>query len=161
MLYLRRLCAGWNAAHSPLSFSPLPISPLFCCCLDTKSYLFYDHTQGSSVQGISQARILEWVAVSSSGDLPDPGMDSVSPVLAGRFFTTEPPEKPQPLLEIFKNFIGKVRSTLGGNTTIYYELINHHRSATLRPYLLTFRKGISFPGFCMCLFLNSEDHTVY
>ena len=64
--------------------------------------------------------MLEWVAVSSSGDLPDPGMDSVSPVLAGRFFTTEPPEKPRPLfLEILKNFIGKARSTLGGNTTIY------------------------------------------
>ena len=27
---------------------------------------------GSSVHGISQARILEWVAISSSRDLPDP-----------------------------------------------------------------------------------------
>ena len=25
------------------------------------------------------------------GDLPDPGIETVSPVLAGRFFTTEPP----------------------------------------------------------------------
>ena len=30
----------------------------------------------------------------SPGDLPDPGIKPVSPALAGRFFTTEPPGKP-------------------------------------------------------------------
>ena len=35
---------------------------------------------GSSVHGILQARILEWVAMSSSRDLPDPGIEPVSPV---------------------------------------------------------------------------------
>ena len=30
----------------------------------------------------------------SPGDLPDPGMEPVSPALAGGFFTTEPPGKP-------------------------------------------------------------------
>ena len=30
----------------------------------------------------------------SPGDLPDPGMEPVSPALAGRFFTTEPPGTP-------------------------------------------------------------------
>jgi len=29
----------------------------------------------------------------SSGDLPDPGIEPVSPALAGGFFTTEPPRK--------------------------------------------------------------------
>ena len=29
------------------------------------------------------------------GDLPDPGIELTSPALAGRFFTTEPPGKPQ------------------------------------------------------------------
>ena len=28
------------------------------------------------------------------GDLPDPGIESASPALAGRFFTSEPPGKP-------------------------------------------------------------------
>ena len=28
-------------------------------------------------------------------DLPGPGIELVSPALAGRFFTTEPPEKPR------------------------------------------------------------------
>ena len=44
----------------------------------------------SSVHGIPQARILEWVAVSSSGDLPSLGTEPVSPsfpALAVRFFT--------------------------------------------------------------------------
>ena len=31
---------------------------------------------------------------SSPGDLPNPGIESKSPALAGRFFTTEPPRKP-------------------------------------------------------------------
>ena len=32
-----------------------------------------------SVHGMAQARILEWVAISSPGDLPDPGIEPVSP----------------------------------------------------------------------------------
>ena len=52
---------------------------------------------GSSVHEILEARILEWLPLLPPGDLPDPGMDPmslVSPAMAGRFFTTEPPEKP-------------------------------------------------------------------
>ena len=30
----------------------------------------------------------------SPADLPDPGIEPKSPALAGRFFTTEPPQKP-------------------------------------------------------------------
>ena len=41
----------------------------------------------SSVHGILQARILEWVAISSLGGLPNPGIEPTS-ALAGRFFTT-------------------------------------------------------------------------
>ena len=48
---------------------------------------------GFSAHGIFQARILEWVAISSSRDLPDPATP-VSPALADGFFTTEPPGKP-------------------------------------------------------------------
>ena len=45
---------------------------------------------GSSIHGILQARILEWVACPPPGDLPNPGikpMSLISPALAGRFFT--------------------------------------------------------------------------
>ena len=48
---------------------------------------------GSSVHGILQARILEWVAMPFSRDLPDPGVEPTSPALAGGFFTAEPPGK--------------------------------------------------------------------
>ena len=36
---------------------------------------------GFSVYGILQARLLQWVAISFSGDLPDPGIKSGSPAL--------------------------------------------------------------------------------
>ena len=48
---------------------------------------------GSSVHGIFQAKVLEWVAFPSPGDLPDPGINATSCILAGGFFTTEPPAK--------------------------------------------------------------------
>ena len=57
---------------------------------------------GPSAHGISQARILEWVAISFSRDLSDSGMEPVSPAspaLAGGFFTAESPGKP--LSEIY------------------------------------------------------------
>ena len=53
---------------------------------------------GSSVHGISQARILEWVAFPPTGDLPDPGIEAVlfvSHALAGRFLNMEPSGKPR------------------------------------------------------------------
>ena len=51
---------------------------------------------GSSVRGIFQARILEWVDIffsrfPSAGDLPHPGIEPVSlasPAMAGKFFTS-------------------------------------------------------------------------
>ena len=52
----------------------------------------------SSVYGVLQARILEWLPFLTPRDLPDPGIEPTppaSPVLAGRSFTTEPPGKPQ------------------------------------------------------------------
>jgi len=51
---------------------------------------------GSSVHGILLARILEWVAIPSSRDPNNLGMESesvMSPALAGRFFTLVPPRK--------------------------------------------------------------------
>ena len=47
--------------------------------------------RGSSVYGILQARILEWVSIVFSRDLRNTGIEPtslMSPALAGRFFTT-------------------------------------------------------------------------
>ena len=49
---------------------------------------------GSSVYGIFQVRILGRVVIFFSRDLPDLGIESTSPALVGRSFTTEPPGKP-------------------------------------------------------------------
>ena len=49
---------------------------------------------GSSVHGVSQARILEWVAIPSSGDPPDPGIEAGSPELQADSFLSESPRKP-------------------------------------------------------------------
>ena len=48
---------------------------------------------GSSVHGILQARILEWVPFPSPGDLPDPGIEPRSPALEADALTSEPPGK--------------------------------------------------------------------
>ena len=67
---------------------------------------------GSSVRGILQARILQWLPCPPPGDLPDPGVEPMFPVslaLAGMFFTTsttwEAQEDLYPpiLLDLFKD----------------------------------------------------------
>ena len=48
---------------------------------------------GFSVHGILQARILEWVAIPSPGDLPNPGIEPQSLELQADSIPCEPPEK--------------------------------------------------------------------
>ena len=48
---------------------------------------------GSSNHGIFQARILEWVVFSFSGDLPDPGIEPGSPAWQADALPSEPPGK--------------------------------------------------------------------
>ena len=50
---------------------------------------------GSSVHGIFQAKILEWVAISFSRDLPNPGIKPRSPALQADSLPSKPPGKPQ------------------------------------------------------------------
>ena len=47
-----------------------------------------------SVHGIIQARILEWVAFLSPGDLPTPGIDLRSPALQADSLLSKPPGDP-------------------------------------------------------------------
>ena len=53
------------------------------------------NTPSSSVHGILQARILEWVAVPFSGDLPHPGIKPGAPELQADSLPTEPSGKSQ------------------------------------------------------------------
>ena len=78
----------------------------FCACSVSQLCLAFcdpidSSLKGSSVRGISQARILEWVAISySRGPSRPRDRTCISPALAGGFFTTEPPGK---ILFLFSN----------------------------------------------------------
>ena len=112
MLCVRILYEGvglppWWATYCPLTLHhPWPwqqplkgcFRSFLCCCLVAKSYLTLCDPMNcsplsSSVHWISQARILEWVAVSfSRGSSWPRDWTSVS-CIAGRFFTAEWPGK--------------------------------------------------------------------
>ena len=100
-------CPTHIGHHKALSWGPctireLPTSCLFYRCVGAMSFhscltLCYsmDSTlPGSSVHGLLQARILEWVAVPFSRYIPHPRIEPESPALPRRFFTTKPPGKP-------------------------------------------------------------------
>ena len=53
---------------------------------------------GSSVHGILQARVLEWVAIPFCRDLPNPGIKPGSRALQGDSLPSEPPGKPSSVL---------------------------------------------------------------
>ena len=84
----------FSVAHScPILFNPMDRSLL-----------------GSSAHGIFQTRILEWTAISFSGNLPNLEMESLflaSPALAGGFFTTMPPRKPYIYTYTHTHFVNK------------------------------------------------------
>ena len=90
--------------------SPSPLVVLICLCAQSCPTLCDPmdcSPPGSSLHGISQARILECDTISFSRDLPDSGIEptsSVFPALGGGFFTT-PPGKP-PLVLITPALIG-------------------------------------------------------
>ena len=66
-------------------------------CLTLYNPMYYS-LPGSSVHESFQARILEWVYIFSSRDLPDLGIKPTSPVLpalAGGIFTTKSTSKVQ------------------------------------------------------------------
>ena len=60
---------------------------------------------GSSVHGISQVRILEWVAISCSCGSSDLGIEPVSPSLARVCFTSEEPGKPPYVFQFSRSVV--------------------------------------------------------
>ena len=61
--------------------------PTLCDSMDYSS-------PGSSVHGIFQASILEWIAFPPPGDLPYPGVEPGSPSLQMDSLLSEPPGSP-------------------------------------------------------------------
>ena len=85
-------------------------SSLLCCVVSCPTLCNpMDYSQpGSSVPwGFSRQKILEWVAMPSSRDLPNPGIEPRSPTLQEDSLPSEPPGKP-------KNTGGGSKSLLQG-----------------------------------------------
>ena len=93
----------WNEYFDDYNFKNMFFSvyreirqTLFSCSVmsDSCDFMGYRSTPGSFVPGILQARILERVAISFSRGYFGFRDLILSPVVAGRFFTTKPPRKP-------------------------------------------------------------------
>ena len=72
----------------------LPVSPVCAQLCPTVCNPMDCSLSGSSVRGLSQARMLDWAAIPDSGGSSPPREGLVSIVsfaVAGRFFTTDPP----------------------------------------------------------------------
>ena len=61
--------------------------------------------------------ILEWLAISFSGDLPSPEIKPRSPALTGRFFATETPGK-----HIYEYYLACKRKTILTQATTWINL---------------------------------------
>ena len=75
--YILLLTAVQSLSRVQLFCDPMDCSPL-----------------GSLVRGISRHEYWSGLPFIPPGDLPDPRIEHVSPAVAGRFFTAEPPGKP-------------------------------------------------------------------
>ena len=73
---------AWKESESEVA----QLCPSFCNPTDYSP-------PGSPVHGIFQARVLEWVAISSSGDLPTQGSNLGLPHGRQMLFLSEPPGK--------------------------------------------------------------------
>ena len=67
----------------------------------------YFSPQGSSVHGISQARILEWVAISYPRDLHDPGIEPTSPALQADSLSLSHHRSPRRIPQLFRDGISQ------------------------------------------------------
>ena len=87
-VWVQILLISITSVPSVAQFCPTLCDPMDC------------RLPGSSVHKIFQVRVLEWVGIwivvgsPTQRDCLNPGIEPMSPVLAGGFFTTEPAGKP-------------------------------------------------------------------
>ena len=84
VLVLTHLCSNLEVKWSEVAQRCLTLCDPMDCSLP------------GSIHEIFQARRLEWVAISSPEDLPDPGIEPGSPALRADALPSEPPGIPKP-----------------------------------------------------------------
>ena len=111
----------------------------FSCSVMSNSCSLMDYSPpGSSVHGISQARIVEWVAISFSQGSSQSGDQIYASCITGGFFTTEPPGNPHTGLD---------KSPKGSH------LEGHQMNSSSILEMLTELMNSSSKGMCYSLFL--------
>ena len=95
------------------------LCPSFCKPVDCSP-------PGSSIHGLLQARILEWVAISFSRESSQPGIEPTSPAMQADALTSEPlgMSLPLPKYEIksIKNFTIALVVTMENTTSLIYQV---------------------------------------
>ena len=116
MTYPNTHCQWWDREQNQRLDCRLfkPFSPLMsvCRCAHTLSHVWLFATPWTVVPqaplSMEMSKQENWsrMPFPSPGDLPDPGIEPVSPeslALAGQFFTTEPPGKPSNICKSMKS----------------------------------------------------------
>uniref|UniRef100_A0A8B9YUL5 IKAROS family zinc finger 5 n=1 Tax=Bos mutus grunniens TaxID=30521 RepID=A0A8B9YUL5_BOSMU len=83
-----------HMSYQQQKWYPSLLKVLFAQSCSTLCHPMDCGSPGSSVHGISQPRILEWVAIPFSRGIFQPRDQIQVSCIAGRFFTSEPPGKP-------------------------------------------------------------------
>ena len=107
---------------------------------------------GSSVHGISQARILEWVAISFSRGSSQPRDQTHIPCLASWFFTTEPPGKP------LSHLLHFVWHTLGPFITLQMTQFHSSTYSIIHMYHIFFILSIFYHTYVPYLLYPVNGH---
>ena len=109
---------GWGSITWSPSQGPVEgFGPAVCACSVAQLCLTLCNPldcspPGSSVHGISQARILEWVAISSFSLSSWLRIQPASPALADGFFTAEPLGKPMLIFSAWKRRMQEWRGSV-------------------------------------------------
>ena len=112
---------------------------------------------GSSVHGILQIRILEWVAIPFSRGSSDPGIELGSPALQADSLPPEPPRKPRTLQDVhmicYEILGSSNNSEVHRERLIIYCLVKNksrHKTGHTQPYKNT--TGSVKKGDFFCFF---------
>ena len=141
-LWLSRVCRIFS---SLANWSEVLVAQLHLTLWDP----MYCSLPGSSVHGILQARILEWIAFPSPGDLPDPVIELRPPALQADSLPSELPGRPS-LAKLWpiqkpEDWCIMYGTHLSNQVTIYVGTKTHaHFQTVINEFLL-------FVLTCLCL----------